>query len=65
MRLFADVGIRPAEALVVDDSPHAINWDAQTGAKTVLVSTTSHPERGGLPRIGSLAQLPAFLQQRN
>ena len=64
-RLFADFGIQPAEALVVDDSPHAINWAAQTGAKTVLVSTASHPECGGLPRIGSLAQLPAFLQQRN
>jgi HAD superfamily hydrolase (TIGR01509 family) len=63
-RLFADVGIQPSEALVVDDSPQAINWAAQTGARTVLVSTASHPGRGGLPRIGCLAQLPAFLQQR-
>jgi len=64
-RLFADVGIQPAEALVVDDSPHAINWAAQTGAKTVLVITASSPNRGGLARIASLAQLPAFLQQRH
>ena len=64
-RLFADFGIQPAEALVVDDSPQAINWAAQTGARTVLVSTASHPECGGLPRIGCLAQLPAFLQQRS
>jgi len=64
-RLFADVGIQPAEALVVDDSPQAINWAAQPGAKTVLVRTASHPEHVGIPRIGSLAQLPAFLQRRN
>lgn len=60
-RLFADVGIRPSEALVVDDSPHALNWAAQTGAKIVLVSASSHPETEAIPRIGSLAQLPAFL----
>src|SRR5262249_33175703 len=30
-RLFMDLGIRPAEALVVDDNCAAINWAAQTG----------------------------------
>lgn len=64
-RLFADAGIRPAEALVVDDSPLVINWAAQAGAKTVLVSASSHPEIEGIPRIESLAQLPAFLRQRS
>jgi len=63
-RIFADLGIRPAEALVVDDSPLAIGWATQTGARTILVSSSSHPEKGSVPHIGSLAELPAFLQQR-
>jgi HAD superfamily hydrolase (TIGR01509 family) len=63
-RIFADVGILPAEALVVDDSLSAIAWAAQAGAKTVLVNASSHPEKGAMPRIGSLAELPAFLQQQ-
>src|SRR5581483_10036319 len=62
VHLFADVGIPPEEALVVDDSPQAINWAAETGARTVLVSTSAHPEIGTLPRIERLAQLPAFLK---
>ncbi|HLG61585.1 MAG TPA: HAD family hydrolase [Ktedonosporobacter sp.] len=62
VRLFADVGIRPEEALVVDDSPQAISWVVETGAKTVLVSASAHPEAGAIPRIECLAQLPAFLK---
>lgn len=62
VHLFADVGIRPAEALVVDDSPQAINWAAETGAKTVLVSASVHPETGAISSIECLAQLPAFLK---
>jgi HAD superfamily hydrolase (TIGR01509 family) len=62
VRLFADAGISPAEALVVDDSPHALNWAAQVGAKTVLVSSSSYGETGVIRRIGSLAELPAHLQ---
>jgi len=61
-RLFADVGVQPAEALVVDDHAEAINWAAALGARTVLLSTSPHPKRGATPRLGSLAELPAFLQ---
>jgi HAD superfamily hydrolase (TIGR01509 family) len=60
-RLFADVGIQPAEALVVDDNADALHWAAQLGAGTVLVSISPHPQIGAIPRLGSLAELPAFL----
>lgn len=59
-RIFTDVGILPTEALVVDDCPHAIAWAAQTGARTVLISTSSSPENSVTLRIGSLAELPTF-----
>lgn len=64
-RIFADAGVRPTEALVVDDSAEAIRWATLVGAGTILVSTSLHPEKDTIPRIGSLAELPAFLQQRS
>lgn len=67
-RIFADTGIAPAEALVVDDSPQAVVWAASIGARIVLVSATphaepcaKHTEPGAIPRIAVLAKLPAFL----
>jgi HAD superfamily hydrolase (TIGR01509 family) len=63
-RLFADVGLRPAEALVVDDESDALGWAAQVGARTVLVSPPSHFEKVTTAYIGSLADLPAWLQQQ-
>jgi len=62
-RLFADAGVQPAEALVVDDSAEATRWAARLGARTVLVSASPHPETGTTPRLESLAELPAFLRQ--
>ena len=62
-RLFADAGVQPVEALAVDDSTDALDWAARLGARTVLVSSSPHPERGVTPRLGSLAELPAFLRQ--
>jgi HAD superfamily hydrolase (TIGR01509 family) len=63
-RLFADAGVQPAEALVVDDSTDAARWASQFGARIVLVRSSSHPEIGTAPRLGSLAELPDFLSQR-
>jgi HAD superfamily hydrolase (TIGR01509 family) len=63
-RLFADVGVQPAEALVVDDSAEALDWAAGLGARTVLIGSSPHPQTGATPRLGSLAELPAFLRQR-
>jgi HAD superfamily hydrolase (TIGR01509 family) len=61
--LFADVGVQPEEALVVDDSAEALDWAASLGARTILVSASPHPETGATRRLGSLAELPAFLRQ--
>ena len=62
-RLFADVGVQPEMALVVDDSAEALDWAARLGARTVLVSSSPHPETGTTPRLKSLAELPAFLRR--
>ncbi len=62
-RIFADLGITAAEALVVDDSPRAIEWATQVGARTVLVGDSSHPRTGATVHIGSLVELPALLQR--
>lgn len=60
-RIFADLGIAAAEALVVDDSPRAIEWATRVGARTVLVENPSHPHTGATVHIGSLVELPALL----
>jgi len=62
-RLFADLGIAPTDALVVDDSPRAIEWATQVGARTVLVGNSSLPRTGTTVHIGSLVELPAMLQR--
>jgi HAD superfamily hydrolase (TIGR01509 family) len=45
-RIFADLGIATADTLVVDDSPRAIEWARQVGARTVLVGDSSLPRTG-------------------
>src|SRR6266849_2501339 len=45
-RMFADLGIAPADAQVVDDSPRAIECATQVGARAVLVGDSSLPQRG-------------------
>jgi HAD superfamily hydrolase (TIGR01509 family) len=62
-RLFADVGVAPAETLVVDDSPRAISWAAKVGARTILVGDAAYPEIRTTLCIESLVELPAILQQ--
>ncbi len=59
-RIFADLGITAAEALVVDDSPHAIEWATQVGASTVLLGGSSRPRTGATVHIGSLVELPTM-----
>jgi HAD superfamily hydrolase (TIGR01509 family) len=63
-RIFADLGIAAAEALVVDDSADATRWAARLGARTVLISSSPHPQTGVTSHLGSLAELPALLRQR-
>lgn len=62
-RIFADLGIAAADALVVDDSPRATRWARQVGAQTVLVGDSSPLRTGTTVHIGSLVELPALLQQ--
>src|SRR5260221_4261131 len=62
-RIFADLGIAAADALVVDDSPRAIEWARQLGARTVLVGDASLLRIEATVHIGSLVELPTTLQQ--
>ena len=62
-RIFADLGIAAAGALVVDDSLRAIAWAMQVGARTVLVGDSSLPQRRTTLHIGSLVELPALLRR--
>src|SRR5437588_12990690 len=61
-RIFADLGIAVADTLVVDDSPRAIGWAVQVGARAVLVGDSSLPRTEVPPHLGSLVGLPALLQ---
>ena len=62
-RIFADTGVDPASALVVDDLPHALAWARQTGARTVLVGAASAAEEAADIRIASLAELPEVIHR--
>ncbi len=62
-RIFADLGIAAADALVVDDSPRATRWARQVGARTVLVGDASLLRIEATVHIGSLVELPTTLQQ--
>lgn len=59
-RIFAEVGIAPSDALVVDDGPRVLSWAAQVGARTVLVHKNTIAT-GTTLRIGSLAELPDLI----
>ncbi len=54
-RIFADAGVSPSEALVVDDSAKALGWAAEVGARTILIG------EDGV--ITSLAELPTLLDE--
>lgn len=60
-RIFADAGVEPAAALVVDDLPRAVQWAAQVGATAVLVSSDQHSATKARAVIRSLAELPSLM----
>lgn len=62
-RIFADLGISAADAVVVDDSPRATQWAMQVGARAVPVGNSSLPQMGPTLHIGSLLELSATLQR--
>ena len=60
-RIFADAGVPPARALVVDDSPAALGWAASLGARTVLVAGDASGGPPGVRHIRALAELPELI----
>jgi FMN phosphatase YigB (HAD superfamily) len=63
-RLFADLRLRPADALVVDDGVDVLSWAAQVGARTLLVSPPLDANKEMTTCIRSLVELPTWLQQQ-
>jgi len=63
-RLFADLGLRPTEALIVDDGVDVLRWAAQVGARTLLVGIKRRADEQVIACIRSLAELPTWLQQQ-
>ena len=62
-RIFADAGVAPRDALVVDDNATAAGWAAQVGARTVLISTAPPSSTTPTLCLGSLAELPALIER--
>ncbi len=62
-RLLADAGVASAEALIVDDSPLAVSWAMQAGARAVLVGAAPDADVAASAHIGALAELPQALQR--
>ncbi|MGH2557540.1 MAG: HAD family hydrolase [Thermomicrobiales bacterium] len=56
-RVFADAGVDPADALVVDDKPKVLAWAAALGARTAVVGQATGDFEPDL-RVASLAALP-------
>lgn len=61
VRVFADAGVAPGDAVVVDDRASAIGWASAAGARTVLVDPTGEARSAATPTVRSLAELPAAL----
>ncbi|MBI3659446.1 HAD hydrolase-like protein [Candidatus Acetothermia bacterium] len=62
-RIFTHVGVSPADALVIDDSPRAIQWAAEAGARTVLVGSTTDGQCKADFMIARLAELPGVVKR--
>jgi HAD superfamily hydrolase (TIGR01509 family) len=60
-RIFADAGVEPEDALVVDDNANVIGWAAQAGARTVLIGAAPSPGPHPTLCLDSLADLPALI----
>jgi HAD superfamily hydrolase (TIGR01509 family) len=61
-RLLADARVAPSEALVLDDSPDAVEWATEVGARAVLVASDSRARTdSGILAIKGLSELPGIL----
>jgi len=62
-RLLADAGVEPSDALVLDDNPKCARWAKQAGAQVLLVSNAPQTAAESITVIGSLAEVPGFIDQ--
>jgi phosphoglycolate phosphatase-like HAD superfamily hydrolase len=60
-RIFAHAGVRPDDAVVVDDNALVLSWAASTGARTILVRSTDDSVEDGVTVIGALRELPTVI----
>lgn len=60
-RVFEHAGVKPDEALVLDDNPSCVMWARQAGAQAVLVSRDAGMQEGDVARISGLGDLPGLL----
>ncbi len=56
-RVLADIGVAPAQAIFVDDSPRAVGWAREAGARAIYVNDSAGD-------VASLAEVPAYLLRR-
>jgi HAD superfamily hydrolase (TIGR01509 family) len=64
-RIFADAGVEPGRALIVDDSPAAIAWARHAGARAVLIGNAGQAGLEDVPCLPSLADLPEAIERLN
>ena len=62
-RIFADAEVEPNTALVVDDSVRSLAWAHQAGAKVVLVTKDASLYGKDEGVVGSLAELPVYVDR--
>lgn len=60
-RIFADAGVDPEHALVVDDSGHAVGWARGAGACAIQVVKSPAAAAGREDIITDITRLPALL----
>ncbi|MBC7338293.1 MAG: HAD-IA family hydrolase [Firmicutes bacterium] len=65
-RVFADAGVPPVQAVVVDDKPQCVAWAQEVGARGVLVGAAERvgapaPAQGPVLCLASLADLPSAI----
>jgi HAD superfamily hydrolase (TIGR01509 family) len=61
-RVFADAGVEPRDALVVDDNARVVAWVVETGARAVLIGAMP-PGESTIPCLDSLAELPSLIER--
>ena len=62
-RIFVHASVSPADVLVIDDSPPAIQWAAEAGARTIFVGFTTDGQCKADCMIPRLAELPGAINR--